>query len=336
MARAAWAVTVLLLAVLPASCVSGGLTSGRSLVLQRLGEPVFAGWSLTTPEAVTSAAALGLTVDILYNPPPLPDSPLGRALTRMHVRVVSAEISTWLQELECRRTQTVAPPPPDNSPFCTDDPGQNLDDLIDAVRRIVRRDAANPLVAGYWILDDVAAWDVGGMREALSKIRNIVPADQPTICGFSAGLGVRGRGEWDGRIAANFSPASCDAVALYIYAQPQPPGTPSPSIDWSMGDLLPRILHSLGEHGWDAAGQPLIGVAQAWSGHHSADGKIVQRPSRVDILTQARAFCQAGAIGIAWYSWELSDYPGAVTPETNPEMADGIRAATRRSFCQSS
>jgi hypothetical protein len=305
-------------------------------VLQRLGEPVFAGWSLTTPEAVASAASLGITVDMLYNAPPLPDSPLGRAITGAHMRVVSAEISTSLQELECTRTHTVAPPPPGYSPFCTDDPGVNLDDLVDTTRRIVTRDAANPLVAGYWILDDVAPWDVGGMREALTEIRAIVPASQPEICGFTASLGDGRSSEWDGRIAANFSAAYCDAVAPYVYAQPQAPGSPPPDVDWSMGDLLPRILHSLAEHGWDAAGQPLIGVAQAWSGRHAADGEIVQRPKRADIVTQAHAFCQAGAAGIAWYSWELSDYPGAVTPQTDPEMADGIQAVTLGSSCRSS
>ena len=79
--------------------------------------------------------------------------------------MIDARISDVLGAWECHRTHTVAPPPPGEVDwYCPKDydPGVNSPAVVLAqVREWVKEDASNPLVKGYWVLDDWAPWDGG-------------------------------------------------------------------------------------------------------------------------------------------------------------------------------
>jgi hypothetical protein len=298
--------------------------------LQRaIGSPIIAGWNLTTPELVWSAASHGVTVAFLYGRAPMPDSPLGTALSKAHIRVITAEVADRVSNYECTRTHTVAPPPANADDYCTTNTGYSSDQLLTDVSAIAQRNTTNPLVAGHWILDDVAGWDAGGLKDVLQRIRDLLPPTQTTVCGFSASLGGGTRPRWDARRADNFTPEACDAVAPYIYSTPVLPNQTPHAIDWSMATVLPKVKKSLHTNNWNPNRTPMIGIGQAWAGRHEPDGAKEPMPTTDNMLTQARAFIDAGAIGIGWYAWKLSDYPQAHTPANAPTLAQGVKESAR-------
>jgi hypothetical protein len=280
---------------------------------------------------VDSAAAAGLNFAFLYGPPPEPSSPLGQALTEANVRVISAQVSDLVSAYECTRTQTIAPKPDQSraESYCSHDPGYSESRLYEEVGELVRRDKNNPLVAGYWVLDDSPDWDVGSLKPVLDELANIIPADRPTVCGFSAGLGANGKSYWEPGRAANFSAAGCDVVATYVYADSRGASDPPlTGIDWTMKDLLPKIKADLQENGWDSNREPLVGIAQAFAGRRAKNGAITDPPTPADMVAQARGYCNAGVIGIAWFAWSIAtNYPTAQTPANDPNLANGVRDA---------
>src|SRR5262245_25194572 len=171
------------------------------------GDRLVGGWGLTTPDSVESAAAADVNFAFLYGPPPEPSSPLGQALANANIRVISAEVADVVSAYECTRTHTVAPRPEQSraESYCADDPGYSQDRVYEEVEAIVRRNVGNPLVAGYWVLDDTPDWDFGSLKPVLDRLATIIPADRPTVCGFSAGLGSNGKSYWTPGRAENFS-----------------------------------------------------------------------------------------------------------------------------------
>ena len=294
-----------------------------------LGEEIRGGWNLNTPELVSSAAAAGVTVAFLYNPPPDPASALGEALSRHQMPVVSAEISQLVSKYECTRTHTVAPKPSQgrHADYCDVNPGYTRDRLLSDVRAVATRDRNDPRVLGYWVLDDTPTWDFGSLREVLEEIRKIVPEELPTVCGFSAGLLANGKDVWEPGLAENFTPRGCDIVAPYIYSDSHDSDSPPlPNVDWSMSKLLPKIKTSLVENGWDPARQELLGVGQAWAGRKTSNGAVTDAPSPADMYKQAEAFCQAGATGISWYAWTITTrYRDVQGPANNRSLNQGVK-----------
>ena len=294
-----------------------------------LGKQIRGGWNLNTPELVSSAATAGVTVAFLYQPPPEPSTPLGEALSRHHMSVVSAEMSQLVSAYECTRTHTVAPKPPQgrHADYCSVNPGYTLDRLLADVRAVATRDRSDPRVVGYWVLDDTPTWDFGSLRDVLTEIRKIIPDKLPTICGFSAGLLANGKDVWESGLAQNFTPRGCDMVAPYIYADSHGPDDPPlTNVDWSMSQLIPKIKTSLAENGWDPARQQLLGVGQAWAGRKTSNGAITDVPSPADVYRQADAFCQAGATGISWYAWTITTrYRDVQSPANNRSLHEGVK-----------
>jgi hypothetical protein len=294
------------------------------------GQGIIGGWNLVTPGQVRAAAADGVNTAFLFGRPPAPDSALGQAFTAAHMHIISAQIAAEVSRYECTRTHTISPPPAADRPYCARNPRVGRGQLLAAVSNIITRDATSPLVAGYWVLDDVPGWDTGGLRDALVAIHAMLPRGRAAICGFAAHLDTAGTYRWDTRLAANVSAHGCDFVAPYVYALPRPPGSPTPpGIDWSMRRVLPAMEASLAAYGWNPAAQPMLGVAQAWGGLHSGDQAIEYPPTVTDMTRQARAYCAGGAAGIVWYAWTLTGYPAARTPATDTALNTGIQQAVR-------
>lgn len=332
--RALFAITAALLTALGLAS-SGGPPPTKSMYLQSaLGVDLRGGWNLETPDLVESAATAGVSVAFLYGEPPKPSSPLGKALMRHHMRVVSAEISGLVSAYECTRTHTVARKPAESRQpeFCNVDAHYSLVDLLADTKSLIQRDLTNPLVAGYWVLDDAPAWDFGSLKDVLSEIRKSIPSRRPVICGFGASLEPGGRDVWEAGLAENFSPNGCDVVAPYIYADSQNTSDPEPmNIDWSMSGLLAKIRTSLSQSGWDPSRQPLLGIGQAWGGQKSSD-TITYPPRVTDMLNQALGYCAAGAQGIVWYAWTITSMSHVLSPANVPSLHQGVSdtAATCR------
>ena len=314
------------LALVTAVIGQGCADASTSNALERsLPRPAILGWNLSTPDLVRTAGADGVTVAVLYGPPPAPDSPLGTALRAAHMRLVSAEISQRVADHECTRTWTIARPPANARVYCAADKNYSAEQLLADTANIARNDASNPLIAGHWILDDVAGWDTGGLRNLLEQIHDVLPPAQPTICGFSASIGGGVSAQWDSRRASNFTSRGCDAVAPYIYSTPVPSGGTATDIDWSMSMVLPVFLQDLRDREWSPKVTPLIGIGQAWAGQHEPDGAVEQAPAPTDMARQAQAYVDAGAMAIGWYAWSLSQYPQARTPANDDQLELGVK-----------
>jgi hypothetical protein len=279
---------------------------------------------------VAGAAALGIDADILYEGPPRPKSRFGRALASAHITAIDARISDELHHWECHRTHTVAPPPAGkpNSYCGTDiDPTDNSPEVVlERVRHYLEEDAANPLVGGYWVLDDWPYWDGGSARTLLqqvhAEIEEITPG-YPAICGFGGAVEANGEPEgFELLTAANYSNSGCDMVGLYNYADPVTTPSDGEGLEWSMGLLLQEEGEDLADFGWVEAETPLLGIGQAWSG---IVGKHEYEPglSAAQMVTQAQAYCSFGASSVGWYGWE--GFKGKTqTPNNSSVIQQGI------------
>jgi hypothetical protein len=269
-----------------------------------------AAFELDTVARAENAAALGISTAIQYDGPPQPGSRLAKTLAAEHISVIDARISDELEEWECHRTHTVAPPPPGEvNWFCRTDRDPGVDSpavVLHAVREWVREDASNPSVSGYWVLDDWAPWDGGSARALLAEVHDVIEEitpGRPAICGFAGTVEPIGdHGGFEASIAANYSNAGCDMVGLYDYANSVHSPSSGEGLEWAMKILLGEQDEALAEQGWVRANTPLLGIGQGWSGH---DGPREYAPglSAEEIVAQARAFCADGASSIAWYGW---------------------------------
>lgn len=293
-----------------------------------------AGFEVSTPARVANATAVGVTDDIEYNGPPRASSKLAEALTAAHMSVIDARISDELGAWECHRTHTVAPPPPEEENwFCKSDEEPSVNSpavVLEAVRKIVREDAANPLVSGYWVLDDWPQWDGGSARALLKEIHAVIdevtPA-LPAICGFGGTiLPVGQTGGFELATAKNYSKAGCDMVGLYDYSEPRPKPSDGAELEWTIQRLLDEQQKDLKRMGWSESTAPMLGIGQAWSGRYGKH-RIEYEPglSSEQILQETRAFCQAGASAIGWWSWGDSQYVHkTLTPNSSSVIQAGI------------
>ncbi len=288
------------------------------------------GFNATTAAAVGNAAQLGITTDMLYGGPPSPRSKLARALTQAHMSVIDGRISTELYFWECHRTHTVAPPPAgQRNDYCSrdSDSGDTTPVLLAAVDSILRSDEANSLTSGLWVLDDWPSWDGGSARVVLQQIHeeiDTVTPRLPAICGFGATISIPDTTEWDPSTAQNYSNEGCDMVGFYTYADPQRVPSNGANLDWSMRSLLPAMESSLAGLGWNSVSTPLLGIGQAWSGRFAR----AYEPglSSAQVLSEASAFCHAGATSVGWYGWSDSGFRRAtLTPTKSPAIATGIQ-----------
>jgi hypothetical protein len=324
--------------------VVGGIVAGvmASVFVPLLSSPAYpasshliVGFNATSPALVEDAAGLGVTTDILYGGAPAPTSKLGSALQSSHMSVVDASISSDLYFWECHRTHTVAPPPSgDKNDYCRKDfePGYDTQTLLQTVAQTLSADASNPLVVGYWVLDDWPWWDGGSARTVLQEIHqeieNTTPG-YPAICGFGGTIEPPGVDGWDTSTGENYSNQGCDMVGFYNYANQSAKASSGTNLDWSMGTLLPAMESTLSSLGWNESDTPLLGIGQAWSGRFA--GSHEPGLSSSQVVEEASAFCSAGATSIGWYGWTDSGFVRLTqTPVNSPAIDEGIEQSINR------
>ncbi len=297
------------------------------------GEPphMVVAFGASRPAQIAQAASTGITTDILYGGPPRQRSKPAKALTAAHVSVIDARLSGVLYDWECHRTHTVAPPPSgERNTYCHKDFDPAMDSpeaVLSAVRAYLEEDVADPLVSGYWILDDWAWWDGGSARSLLQEVRaeiEEVTPGYPAICGF--GGAVEGAGEaggFDPATAENFSPSGCSMVGLYNYAETTRKASSGEELDWSMHTLLDEETEDLAEDGWVESQTPMLGIDQAWSGRFA--GHYQPGLTATEMRTQAEGFCAAGASSIGWYAFSDTGFKRTTqTPDDSSEIREGI------------
>lgn len=297
--------------------------------------PILGGFSVATPNEATEAAANGVQVVFQYGQPSSQNDELGQKLQSLHIKVIDGYISSYLYYYECHRTHTVDPPPPWYTNPCTTDSHPELNSenaLLANIAHHLQQVKDNPLIIGYWVLDDWVPWDAGSAQSLLIKIHSLIQQytpGRPAICGFGGSLDPHHGYGWQDWVADNFSPQGCDKVGFYIYASSLPDSTPTVSpddYDWSMSLLLPAMFASLQQRGWDIAKEPLIGIGQAFGGPKAHTDSYWVMPGAKDIEAQSRSFCEHGATGLTFYSWDDPAY-GSTTqsPMNNTAIDTGIR-----------
>jgi hypothetical protein len=296
---------------------------------------ILGGFSIDTPEKATKAAIDGIQVVFQYGPPPSPNNELGQKLQSLQMKVVDGYVSSYLHYYECHRTKELMPSLLGEGQYCQDDPYPYLTDanaLLATIAAHLKLVKDNPLIIGYWVLDDWVQWDAGSARQILIKIHKLIQQytpRRPAICGFGGSIGLNHRYRWDDWVADNFSPQGCDTVGLYIYtpSMPNTAQTQSPdAYNWSMSAVLPAMFASLQRRGWDMTEEPLIGIGQAFGGPRAHSDSYWITPTAKDIETQSRSFCEHGATGLTFYAWNNSEFgPTAQTPMNNTGIEKGIR-----------
>jgi len=307
------------------------------------GPHILGGFNVDTPEGATKAAQDGVQVAFQYGQPPSMNEELGQKLQSLHMKIIDGYISSYLYYYECHRTHTVKPPPANYTNLCATDAHPELNSenaLLANITTHLQQEKNNPLIIGYWVLDDWVFWDAGSARQLLIKIHQLIQQytpGRPAICGFGGSIEAQQGFTWDDWIADNFSPQGCDEVGFYIYASSLPATTPTASpddYDWSMSGILPAMFASLQQRGWDIAKEPLIGIGQAFGGPQAHTDRYWVTPGAKDIETQSRSFCEHGATGLTFYGWADSGYgPATQTPMNstgiNTGISNGIAACKR-------
>ena len=295
---------------------------------------IVGGFSIDTPEGAVKASKDGVEVAFEYVQPPTQNDELGQKLQSLHTKVIDGFISSYLYYYECHRTEELKPALVGPGQYCQADAHPELTDenvLLATIATHLKQVKNNPLIIGYWGLDDWVQWDAGNARPLLIKIHELVQRytpHRPMICGFGGSI-AQGTGYgWEDWIAANFSPQGCDWVGLYIYTSTLSDTIPhlsSNAYNWSMARLLPAIFSSLKERGWDITKEPLLGIGQAFGGPIKNTNRYWVTPTAKDIETQSRSFCENGATGLAFYAWDDSAFgPMTQTPMNSPGIQMGI------------
>lgn len=194
---------------------------------------------------------------------------------------------------------------------------------------------SDPGLVAFWILDDYPHGDVSPTLKALHDLvkrsNSRSGFQRATICGVGGSLDAK-RLAHDQRFTpnhgytenslVNVSPQACDLVSPYFYgtAAADDPGL----IDWSMKDLMPYFLQRLREKGFDTSAPLLLPVDHAFSFKSPNNPTFYVMPRPDDIATQMKAYCDAGAFSMLFFTWQSQD---ADQSYSNSEV---IRAGVRR------
>jgi hypothetical protein len=213
------------------------------------------------------------------------------------------------------------------------------DSILTQLKNYFKKNADNPNVVGYWILDDYPGADI---RHVLERIHDLVNEQnrsakiaRPTVCGIGGALDLTTdsrpadvRYEHINRALINFSVNACDVVALYPYAV-GPRSTSPNEVDWSKRRLLPYVFKKLRARGWNIGKNPLIGMPQAFyyaPMPRQTTPHVAPRPT--DIAKEFSSFCEAGASAIIFYSWHDSHSEwseGHNTPAIRKGLVEGLK-----------
>ena len=277
------------------------ISSGRASGSSQLKDFVY-GFDIESDAEIANAAYDGVQGTLVYGNFPNGTDALSQSLSAHHMKAIDDMPWEYLFDYETKSggiTSTGA--------------------LMNAITTHLEAVKNDPLITGYWVLDD---WPYGSgtaktlLQQITALIHQYTPGKR-AICGFGGEMPPfpETRAGWDNATAANFSPQGCDMVGLYIYAQSRTKGT----YDWSMRNTLPAVFSSLKRQGWDPKKEPIVGIPQTFGG--DVEGVQWPIPTASDIETQTKAYCQAGATGIIFYDWAT----GYDNPFTDTDMAKGVK-----------
>ncbi len=269
------------------------------------------GFSIESDAEIANATADGIQATLIYGYAPLPTDPVGQALIAHNMKLIDDMPEKYLYYYECHIHNTCSA---STYPELT-----SVQALLTDVSNHLQQAKNNPLIVGYWILDDWNFGDGTG-KNLLIQINNLIhryTPGKPSICGFGGEIPpLPSNGGWDDQVTDNFSPQGCDMIGLYIYAYKGSTGT----YDWRMSNILPAAFASFKKRGWDSTKEPLVGIPQAFGG--IVEGESWPVPDANAVETQTKTYCQQGAIGIIFYDWD----PSAQSPITNSQITQGIKS----------
>lgn len=285
-------------------------------------------FNINTPAQAQAAAAAGVRLDFVYGIPPSVKNPVGEQLQALHMSIVSADIWALVHRYECQLVKHDHSAPVRRYCAGTTEPAMTETDLLAKVRQFAQSDAKNPMIAAYWILDDQPpGTGYGNLRSVEVQVASILhqySPTRPTVCGVGAAITSGGGFAFHPGLLKDVTTQACDELGFYVYSEEQAPSHPSPAsaFDWSMRALLSRLVGAVRAAG--LARVPWMGIGQAWGGFSLADRHRVVTPTPEQMTRQATAFCQAGASGMTWFGWTLTDYRDLRSPATDPRLTDGI------------
>ncbi len=317
MMRRAICAVLLLLLMIAQGCAGSSPADSRRII---------GSYGVNLVGDVRQARSLGLNVAVL-GAGILPRHPdLRDALTAHHISVYDDGVLNLLRQYECFRQRSIRPNNPiEPCPIATDETA-----TLRAVAAYLNEPmiASNPLIAGFYVLDDWPSWDPGSARPLLEAIHGLIDqanrrykTTRNTICGFGEHIGRVGQ-PYSTTVAqngANFTQKGCDLIAIYSYTDSL--DMDSSHFDWDMSDL-PFIELRLRQAGWDPATTPFLGVPQAFGG---TPNYLV--PSASDVARQSAGFCRGGAAGIIYFTLgtQVDQYRNVQTASNDLQIDRGIR-----------
>ncbi len=268
------------------------------------------GFGITTSTEIANAVADGVTATLVYGYAPKENDSLSLMLQANQMKIIDEMPWEYLYYFECQTHRTCSTSFPELT---------SLQALYTDITNHLQQVQNDSMIIGYWVLDD---WHYGNgtAKDILVHINNLIhryTPGKPSICGFPGGLAPLPSNDsgWDDTQADNFSPQGCDMVGLYIYGDSDSTGT----YDWTMSHTLPAVFASLKQRGWDRTREPLVGIPQAFGGLVSGTQWPV--PDANSIETQAKTYCQQGAVALIFYEWDTDEQ----TSDTNPQIAQGVK-----------
>jgi hypothetical protein len=188
--------------------------------------------------------------------------------------------------------------------------------VMDQVNRYLSENGNDPLIAGYYIIDDFPG-NVSHLLELITTAVHAATPTKPTVCAFASSLDFWFTDDHTGRPATahaaldqaivNYTPSGCDLVDFYSYGVPinatgsvacangshMPDAT---KVDWSGRYMWPYVKSLLLARGWDPASGFIV-TSQTFDTIECD----YARPTPANITTQTASACAAGAIATLSY-----------------------------------
>jgi hypothetical protein len=193
----------------------------------------------------------------------------------------------------------------------------------------------DPGLVAFWILDDYPHGDISltlkMLHDLVTRSNAASGFTRATICGVGGSLDAKqSPDDWQfvsnrrytENSLINVSPAACDLVSPYFYGTA--PADDPRLIDWSMKDLMPYFLQKLRDKGFNTSTRLLLPVDHAFSYKAPNASTFYVMPRPDDIAAQMKAYCDAGAFSMLFFTWQSHD------ADRSYSNNDAIRAGVQK------
>lgn len=339
--------------------------------------PFTGGFEIDSQARVLDARRYPIQYDLLYNDPASPTFlAVLPSLQAAHMGIIGGFLSADLNHYECWRAWYVLQKAdanwcsqatasiyntsgPNNLSTNPQDPhyatslykivGEGLSTILSG------NPALEPLVQGFWVLDDQPVWETPGYAQPIlqqihaqiaSAYASFKLAAPPTMCGFIGSIGnptanPPTQDAFHAQLLQDYSPSGCDMVAFYNYAAGYSTKIDPAGFDWSMTNLLTcadpsrcelEALNHFRQDNWPGTPfPPLVGIAQAFGGQYQTMNPpyFEIEPTAAELAQQSLAYCQAGARGLLFYAWDDSqflDFPWSKENPLGQGVSQGVQA----------